>query len=140
MDVQPEGPVQVVLASDESHQLGWSVMRGLKHGLLAQGVSQQRTGMQPGHDAVTHGDIWMQLNQPNQALGGLDRVMPDPALGHRQCVALDEGFEGVVDRQVQQDVGVGLSAAHSLSPLLFVLAMRRLNPRPEDRGLGMSFA
>ena len=42
---------------------------------------------------------------------------------------LDEGFEGVVDRQVQQDVGVGLSAAHSLSPLLlFVLAMRRLNP------------
>ena len=104
-------------------------MRSLKHGLLTQGVGQQRAGVQTGHDAVTHGGIRMHLNQPNQALGGLNRVMPDPPLGQRHGVALDEGFEGVVDRQVQQDVGVGLSAAHSLSPLLlFVLAMRRLNP------------
>jgi hypothetical protein len=55
-------------------------------------------------------------------------------------VALDEGFEGVVARQVQQDVGVGLSAAHSLSPLLlFVLAMRRLNPQFFNQGLEISF-
>ena len=55
--------------------------------------------------------------------------MPDPALGQRQGMTLDEGFKGVVNWQVQQDVGIGLRAAHSLSPLLlFVLAMKRLNP------------
>jgi hypothetical protein len=43
-------------------------------------------------------------------------------------MALDEGFEGVVDRQVQQYVGVGLVTAHEYLLVVFRWAMRRLSP------------
>ena len=66
VDVQSEGPVQITLASNEPHQFGLSVMGGLEHGLFTQRVGQKRTGMQPRHDAVTHGHHGVGLNQPDQ--------------------------------------------------------------------------
>ena len=45
MDIQPERPVEVALAGNETHQFRRAIMRGLKHGLLAQGVGQQRAGV-----------------------------------------------------------------------------------------------
>jgi hypothetical protein len=54
-------------------------------------------------------------------------------------VALNEGFEGVVDRQVQQDVGVGLVAAHEYLLVVFRWAMRRPNPWSVVLGLLVVF-
>ena len=55
-------------------------------------------------------------------------------------MALDEGFEGVVDRQVQQYVGVGLVTAHEYLLVVFRWAMRRPNPWSVVLGLLMVFA
>lgn len=55
-------------------------------------------------------------------------------------MALNEGFEGVVDRQAQQDVGVGLVSAHEYLLVVFRWAMRRLNPWSFVLGLLVVFA